>query len=137
MQLYQQLLTQQPLVTQHTVTTQDILDFAKLTGDTNPIHIDERAAKQTRFDGIIAHGMLTASFLGGMIAQYALTGALNLKQAFEYKHPVRPGDTLTYSSVITAYNEYTCVIILFTTCINESNVIVMTAETHLMLPEED
>ncbi|MGH6969694.1 MAG: MaoC/PaaZ C-terminal domain-containing protein, partial [Stellaceae bacterium] len=52
----------------HTVTDADVRTFADLTGDHNPLHLDEEFAKATRFKGRIVHGMLSASFLSTVIA---------------------------------------------------------------------
>ena len=46
---------------QNTVTEQDVIDFARVSGDHNPLHMDEEYAKTTQFKGRIAHGALTAS----------------------------------------------------------------------------
>ena len=51
----------------HTVSEVDITDFARVTGDTNPVHMDQAYAAQTMFKGRIAHGMLSAGFISKVV----------------------------------------------------------------------
>ncbi len=65
----------------HTLTETDVVDFADLTGDHNPLHLDEEFAKRTRFKGRIVHGMLTASFLSTVVAIMPGPGTIYLSQS--------------------------------------------------------
>ncbi|MGI0091354.1 MAG: MaoC family dehydratase [Nitrososphaerales archaeon] len=83
---------------QRLVTSEDILKFAELTGDTSQLHIDEEFAKKTRFEGTIAHGLFT---LGIAVGQwYSMNLARDSIIAFvgidnlSFKSPVRPGDRI-------------------------------------------
>ncbi len=79
-----------------TVTEADIVLFAGVSGDTNPVHIDEEAAKQSVFEGRIAHGMLTASYLSTVLGtRLPGPGCIYLSQSLRFKGPVRIGDTVT------------------------------------------
>lgn len=77
------------------VTNQDILDFATLTGDVNPIHIDEDFASKTMFKGRIAHGILTVGFISTLLGTI-LPGknVIYLSQNCKFTAPVRIGDTI-------------------------------------------
>jgi 3-hydroxybutyryl-CoA dehydratase len=79
-----------------TISEHDVYAFAGITGDFNPIHVNEEYAKTTRFGGRIAHGMLSASFVStvfGMLLPGA--DAIYLSQTLQFLRPVRFGDTLT------------------------------------------
>lgn len=78
-----------------TITDADVVLFAGVSGDTNPLHLDEEFAAQTQFRGRIAHGMLTASFISTVIGTRLLPpGGVYLKQSLTFLAPVRIGDTV-------------------------------------------
>jgi 3-hydroxybutyryl-CoA dehydratase len=90
---------------ERTVTVADIDAFAAVSGDHNPVHLDDAFAKTTRFKGRIAHGMLGASFISTAIAsKLPGPGSIYLAQSLSFKAPVRPGDkvetVLTVSDVV-------------------------------------
>ncbi len=73
------------------LTQEDIETFAALSGDSNPLHLDEKYAATTRFDGRIAHGILTASVISAAMTE--LPGsAIYLRQDLRFENPVYPGD---------------------------------------------
>jgi Acyl dehydratase len=75
------------------LTQEDIETFAALSGDSNPLHLDEEYAAATRFDGRIAHGILTASVISAAMTE--LPGsAVYLRQDLRFENPVYPGDTV-------------------------------------------
>ena len=86
---------------QITITESMIDDFAKLTGDFSPIHMDEDYASTTTFQKRVVHGMLLASFLSKIDGMY-LPGkhALYFSQSLDFRHPCFLGDTITISSVV-------------------------------------
>ena len=90
---------------ERTVTVADIEAFAAVSGDHNPVHLDDAYAKTTMFKGRIAHGMLGASFISTAIAsKLPGPGSIYLAQSLSFKAPVRPGDkvetVITVSEVI-------------------------------------
>ena len=84
----------------HTLTDRDIHAFADLTGDHNPLHLDEDFAQQTRFKGRVAHGMLSASFFSTVLAILPGPGTVYLGQTLSFKAPVRIGDTVEARATI-------------------------------------
>ena len=86
---------------QITITESMVDDFAKLTGDFSPIHMDEDYASTTTFQKRVVHGMLLASFLSKIDGMY-LPGkhALYFSQSLDFRHPCFLGDTITISSVV-------------------------------------
>jgi len=81
--------------TGHTVTDADILMFAGVSGDTNPVHLDGEFAESTMFGGRIAHGMLSASFISAVFGtKLPGPGCIYLAQSLKFKAPVKVGDTV-------------------------------------------
>jgi len=78
----------------HTITDADVHAFADLTGDHNPLHLDEAFARTTRFKGRIVHGMLTASYFSTVLAILPGPGTIYLSQSLYFRAPVRIGDTV-------------------------------------------
>jgi 3-hydroxybutyryl-CoA dehydratase len=95
---YDELFVGQTAEYSKTVTDADVHAFAQLTGDVNPIHIDEEVARKTRFGGRIAHGMISAGLISAAIAnKLPGGGAIYLAQTLKFTAPVRIGDTVTVS----------------------------------------
>ena len=89
-----------------TVTETDIVLFAGLSGDTNPVHLDEEFAKPTMFKGRIAHGMLTAGFISAVFGtKLPGPGCIYLSQTLKFKAPVRIGDTVVARCTATAVDK--------------------------------
>lgn len=77
------------------VTQKDIQLFADVSGDVNPLHLDEAYAASTFFKGCIAHGMLSASFISTIFGtQLPGPGAIYISQNLRFLSPVRPGDAV-------------------------------------------
>ena len=86
-----------------TVTEADLVLFAGVTGDTNPVHLDQEFAESTMFKGRIAHGMLSAGFVSTVFGtKLPGPGAIYLSQTLNFKAPVRIGDTVVATVTVTA-----------------------------------
>lgn len=78
-----------------TVTEADVVMFAGISGDTNPVHIDEVFAGKTMFKGRIAHGMLSASLISTVFGtRLPGPGCIYLSQNLKFRAPVKIGDTV-------------------------------------------
>jgi len=78
-----------------TIRDYDILAFAEVSTDNNPVHLDDEYARDTMFGGRIAHGMLTAALISAVIGeQLPGHGSIYLSQNLKFLAPVRPGDTV-------------------------------------------
>jgi 3-hydroxybutyryl-CoA dehydratase len=78
------------------VSEHDLDTFAELTGDRNPIHLDEEFAAKTIFRGRIAHGMLTATYISAILGtRLPGPGAIYISQTLNFRAPVRIGDEVT------------------------------------------
>lgn len=81
---------------QRTVTDNDIVAFANVSGDKNPVHLDADYAARTMFKERIAHGMLTASYISAVFGmEMPGPGAIYISQTLNFKAPVRIGDVVT------------------------------------------
>ena len=85
-----------------TVTESDVYLFAGLTGDFNPLHINEEAAKKSTFKTRIAHGMLSGSFISTVLGtKVPGPGTIYLEQNLKFKKPVFINDTITAKVVVS------------------------------------
>jgi 3-hydroxybutyryl-CoA dehydratase len=79
-----------------TITETDINDFAKVTGDFNPVHLDQAYAEKTIFKGRIAHGLLSVGLVSNVLGNILPGhGTIYLSQEVRFLAPVRIGDTIT------------------------------------------
>ena len=88
-----------------TVTEADIVAFAGLSGDFNPLHTDDVYARRTPFRGRIAHGLLVQSIASGLANQTGVfdgTIAALAEMVIRYRAPVRPGDTIRIRLTVTS-----------------------------------
>jgi 3-hydroxybutyryl-CoA dehydratase len=84
------------------VTEADISDFARVSGDTNPVHLDEEYAKATMFGGCVAHGLLTASIISAVLGtKLPGPGCVYISQTLTFLGPVRVGDCVTATVTVT------------------------------------
>lgn len=120
-----------------TVTETDVVLFAGLTGDNNPMHIDEEFASQTRFGSRIIHGMLTASFLSSVIGmKMPGPGCIYMGQNIKFLKPVHIGETVTArATVIEIYPEKQRIKLL-TECIVRG-VVVLTGDALVWVPNKE
>lgn len=119
-----------------TITETDVVLFAGLTGDLNPLHVDREAAAQSRFGERIAHGMLSASLLCKVLGmQLPGPGTIHLEQNIKFLGPVRIGDTVTARVEITEVLERGRVR-LRTTCSNQKGEVVIDGSALVLLPKK-
>ncbi len=118
----------------HTVTLADIDSFMEFTGDRNPLHDDPEFAAGTRFGGIIAHGMLSATFLSTVLGmKLPGTGAVYVSQALRFKRPVKPGDTITVAAEVTQLVPERKRVHLATVITNQDGKVVIEGEAEMMM----
>ena len=99
------------------VTGADIDAFAEVTGDDNPVHLDEAYAAKTRFGGRIAHGMLSAGYISTVLgSRMPGPGAIYLSQSLRFRRPVRIGDTVTATATISEIDQARARVTLKTVC---------------------
>jgi 3-hydroxybutyryl-CoA dehydratase len=85
-----------------TIASSDVVGFAQLTGDRNPIHLSEHFAAKTTFGGRIAHGLYTASLISAVLGtRLPGPGAVYVSQTLNFRAPVRIGDTVDVIVTVT------------------------------------
>jgi 3-hydroxybutyryl-CoA dehydratase len=117
-----------------TVTEADIVLYSGISGDTNPVHLDQEFAKSTMFKGRIAHGMLTAGFISAVLGtKLPGPGSIYLSQSLKFKAPVRIGDTVRARVTATAVDKEKgrCT---FATTAHVGDVLVLEGEAQILVP---
>src|SRR6202049_3161034 len=84
-----------------TIASSDVVGFAQLTGDRNPIHLSEHFAARTSFGKRIAHGLYTASLISALLGtRLPGPGAIYISQTLNFRAPVRIGDTVVVTVTV-------------------------------------
>jgi 3-hydroxybutyryl-CoA dehydratase len=110
--------------------------YAELTGDFSPVHIDEAAARNTRFGTRIAHGMLSAGILSATFGMdLPGPGSIWIAQALRFKQPVKLGDTITWRVEVKELVPEKKRVILSTVCRNQRGEVVIEGEGTILLLE--
>lgn len=108
------------------VTERDIELFTELTGDRNPLHYDEDAARRSRFGGLIVQGGVTSGLLNAVVAEdLPGPGSVFLHVDWSFKAPVRPGDEITAEVELLELREDKPLSTLRTTITNQEGAIVL------------
>jgi 3-hydroxybutyryl-CoA dehydratase len=119
-----------------TIGDEEVRAFAELTGDRNPVHLDEEYAAQTRFGRRIAHGMLGASLISAVLAnELPGRGTVYLSQTLRFTAPVFLGDTVTARVVVKHVREDKPVVTLETFCTNQRGERVVEGEAVVLVPK--
>jgi 3-hydroxybutyryl-CoA dehydratase len=117
-----------------TISEADILAYAGVSGDTNPLHLDEDYAAGTMFGGRIAHGMLSAGLISAVIGtKLPGPGAIYLSQSLRFKAPVRIGDTVLARATIKEIDREKKRATLTTIC-KVGDTVVIDGEALVMVP---
>ena len=120
-----------------TIADEDVRAFAELTGDRNPVHLDEEYAASTRFGRRIAHGMLGASLISTVLAnELPGRGTVYLSQTLRFTAPVFLGDTVTARVVVKGVREDKPVVTLETVCTNERGERVVEGEAVVLVSRQ-
>lgn len=120
-----------------TISSEDVMRFAEITGDFNPVHVDEVTAAASPFGGRIAHGMLTAGLISAALAgKLPGPGSIYLSQSLRFTRPVRIGDTVTVFVQLTELVVPKRRAKLSTVCRNQRGETVLEGEALVLLPEE-
>jgi len=118
-----------------TITETDITDFAKVTGDFNPVHLDQAYAEKTIFKGRIAHGLLSVGLLSNVLGNILPGhGTIYLSQEVKFLAPVRIGDTITARVEVMELIPEKNRVKFRTTCINQEGKIVVDGTAWAMPP---
>jgi 3-hydroxybutyryl-CoA dehydratase len=112
-----------------TISDEMIRSFAAVTGDTNPVHLDDTYAVGTRFGRRIAHGMIGAGLISAVLANdLPGPGTVYLSQTLQFKAPVYPGDTITATVEVKSVRPDKPIVTLSTICRNQEDKVVLEGE---------
>lgn len=119
------------------VTEGDVQMFAAISGDKNPVHLDESFAAGTQFGERIAHGMLTGAFISAAIAmELPGPGSIYLGQTIRFTRPVKLGDTITVNLEVTEKKEKRGFVTLNCDAVNQEGKSVANGVAEVMAPKE-
>lgn len=119
------------------VSAEDIQLFAAVSGDVNPVHLDEAYAATTPFGGCIAHGMLSGAIISAAIAmELPGPGTIYLGQSLRFTAPVKPGDTLTVKLRVTGKTDKRRLVTLECEVLNQQEKLVVTGTAEVMAPKD-
>ena len=119
------------------VTEQDVVLFAAVSGDVNPVHLDEAFAAETMFGGRIAHGMLSGAVISAALAmEMPGPGVIYLGQTLRFSRPVRIGDEVTAHLEITEKREGKGIVKLACEVVNQDGKVVVSGEATVLAPRE-
>ena len=120
--------------TERIVTDELIHKFAEVSGDYNPLHLDDEFAATTRFGRRIAHGMLSGAFVSAVLGyELSVRKIVYLSQTLNFVAPVFIGDTVTTTGTVTKIREDKPVVTLETVCTNQNGETLVTGEAVVML----
>lgn len=118
----------------HVVADADLIAFAEVSGDRNPVHLDEDYARTTPFEGRIAHGMLSAAYISAVLGtQLPGPGCIYLSQSLRFKRPVRIGDEVHTRAEVTAIDPDRARVTIATSC-SVGGKLVVEGEAVVMVP---
>ena len=136
MNSYEKIKVGDRAVLERRITAEDIEKFAQVTGDKNPVHLDEEYARKSFFGRRIAHGMLTAGLVSNLLGNVLPgPGTIYLRQELKFKAPVYPGELITAAVEVSAKDDARRRLKLKTWCSNAEGKTVLDGEAEVMLPE--
>jgi acyl dehydratase len=116
-------------------TTEDVINFAKITGDQNPIHLDEEYAASTSFEKRIVHGMLVSGLISAVLGmKLPGPGSIYINQTLNFRAPVYLNDQITATAVAKKIRTDKPIATFETICINQEKKVVIEGEAVLLLP---
>lgn len=114
----------------HLITEEDVRKFADISGDHNPVHLDEEYAKQSRYGRRIAHGLFSASFFSGLFGtKLPGRGCVYAAQNLKFRRPVYIGDMVVATVTVVSVDVTKKRVLFSTVCsVNDKDVILGDAE---------
>jgi 3-hydroxybutyryl-CoA dehydratase len=133
---FEDLSVGQSAETTKVVTATDVEAFAAVSGDTNPVHLDEAYARTTTFQTRIAHGMLSGAYISAVIGtKLPGPGAIYLSQSMRFRRPVKLGDPVVTRVTVQALDAQRGHATLATVCQVDGKTVV-DGEAVIMVPRK-
>jgi len=118
-----------------TFTEADVRTFAAISGDTNPVHLDDDFAAGTQFKQRLVHGMLTAGLISAVLGtKLPGPGSIYISQSINFRAPIFINDTVIATVTVAKIHERKPIVTLETVCKNQNDVVVLEGEAVLMVP---
>jgi 3-hydroxybutyryl-CoA dehydratase len=118
------------------ITDEVVRAFAELSGDYNPIHLDEEFAKKTRFGRRIAHGMISGALISAVLGnEFRERKIVYLSQTLKFVAPVFIDDTVTATATVVHIREDKPIVTIEAVCTNQTGATVVTGEGKIMILE--
>ncbi|MBO21473.1 MAG: (R)-hydratase [Rhodospirillaceae bacterium] len=120
-----------------TIGPADVVMFAGISGDTNPMHLNEEYAARSMFEGTIAHGMLCSSFISTVLGtRLPGPGCVYISQNLKFKAPVRPGDTVKARATVIELKPESSRVMLETVC-TVGDTVVIAGQAEVLVPRRN
>jgi len=118
-----------------TFSDEDVRTFALISGDNNPIHLDDEYAAGTRFGRRLAHGILTSGLISAVLGTLLPgPGSVYIKQTLYFRAPVYIGDTITAKVTVREMRDDKPIATFDTVCAKPDGTVVIEGEAVLLLP---
>lgn len=119
-----------------TFSNEDVRTFAEISGDNNPIHLDDEYAASTRFEKRLVHGILTSGMISAVLGtQLPGPGSVYISQTLKFRAPVFIGDTITATVTVSTIRKDKPIATFETVCTNQDGTTVIKGEAVLLLPQ--
>jgi 3-hydroxybutyryl-CoA dehydratase len=116
-----------------TFTDEDVHAFAQISGDKNPVHLDDDHAVKTRFGQRLVHGILTAGLISAILGmELPGPGSIYLSQTLNFRAPVYIGDTITATATVSNIRQDKPIVTLDTVCRKQDGTIVIDGQALIM-----
>ena len=116
------------------VTDALVRQFADVSGDYNPIHLDEEFAKNTRFGRRIAHGMLSGALISAVLGyEFKERKIVYMSQTMKFTAPVYIGDTVMTTAIVTSIREDKNIVTIETVCTKQDGTVAVKGEAVVMI----
>ncbi len=119
------------------ISESDVTKFIELTGDNNPVHLDDQAAKAQGFKSKIAHGLLSTSFISTILAtKFPGPGAIYLGQNIKFHAPVYLNEEINYELEVIAQKDNKPILTIRTNIFNQKAELLVSGEATIRVPRE-
>ncbi len=121
-----------------TFSDEDVRTFAQISGDVNPVHLDDEYAAGTRFGARLVHGILTSGLISAVLGTLLPgPGSVYIQQTLKFRAPVYIGDTITARVTLAKLRTDKPIATFETVCTNQDSATVLDGEAVLLLPKKE
>lgn len=122
---YNEIETGKDVAFQRTISQEDVRIFVALTGDRNPLHIDEEFGRNSKFGANIVHGMLAGSLFSTLVGMHCPgENSLYMSQTLQFRLPLFVGDTVTVKGTVTHKNDAIRLVTMKTEILRDRKVLI-------------